>query len=455
MDDSSGPISLIIILLAGSALLTLAYSALKNSRPAQLAEQAEGGSSRAKQALRLLNAETHLDISYQLALTLIRFSIAALLALLLVGVTSGDDAILTVPAAIILFLFISALLLIPGELLPEGTGSRFSDNLSLTLLPLLRFVILVLSPLTWLILGLSYLFSRLSGSEAYVNTVTEEEIMTLVNASYTGGAIEDEEQRMIYSVLQLDNSSARELMTPRIDVIALAIDAPIKDALATFIETGFSRIPVYEDNVDDIVGLLYAKDLLEIWQDEHLQHETQLIRDMLRTVHYIPEDRPADKVLVRMRDQKIHMAVVEDEYGGTSGVITIEDLIEEIIGDIQDEHDSDELIEYEQLSEDEYLVEALMDLDDLNDLLDTNFDTDANDTLGGFIFMRLGRVPEAGEVLETAEVRLVIQSLDGRRIRKVHLTRLRPSDSDDNENIDTLIDSTAEILDEKTLEDAS
>lgn len=425
MDESSGHLSIILGLIIFHALITLAYAALKNSRLSVLQEQAEEGNQRARQALALLNAESRLAISYSLSMTLLHYSIAALTTILVIlPALSGDTAMPPVLAFVIVIL-VGALLLIPGDIVPESIGSTYNQSFALLLLPLLRLVVLLLSPITLILLNISYLFSRLFGSSNRINTVTEEEIMTLVNAGHTGGTIEDEEKAMIYSVLQLDSTNARELMTPRIDVVAFDINTPVRESLDLFIDSGFSRIPVYEDNIDNIVGVLYAKDLLPLCNGT-TDGTQRPVRDLLRPAYFVPEDRQADKLLREMQNRKTHMAIVEDGYGGTSGIVTIENLIEEIVGDIQDEYDDHEEAEYVQNGDDDYLIDASMDLDDVNDLLNTTFDTNMTDTLGGFIYMQLGRVPEVGEIIETDEVTLLVRSIDGRRIRKVHVTRKHP-----------------------------
>jgi putative hemolysin len=204
-------------------------------------------------------------------------------------------------------------------------------------------------------------------------------------------------------------------------------------ALGKFIETGHSRIPIYAEKIDSIKGLLYAKDLLTMWHNGGPKIES--IADIVRPVYFVPEDKRADLVLKEMQAGKIHFAVVVDEYGGTAGIVTIENLIEEIIGDIQDEYDPDEEDEFIKQGEHEYMIDASMDLDDMNELLDVNLPTEENDTLGGFIYSQLGRVPTVGEVIDDTERNLMmrVESVDGRRIRKVHVTRIAKSETDDED----------------------
>ncbi len=243
--------------------------------------------------------------------------------------------------------------------------------------------------------------------------------MTLVDAGEKAGTIEDEEKEMIYSVLQFGETLAREVMVPRIDVVALDITTPLREALGTFIESGHSRIPVYEGSIDTIKGLLYAKDILPVLQNG----DSKSIGDLMRPAYFVPETKRADVLLAELKARKIHMALVVDEYGGTAGLVTIEDLLEEIVGDIRDEFDIHEEAEYEQLGPDEFSVDAAMNIDDFNELMDTELPSEDTDTLGGYMYSRFGRVPAVGETVETPSLVLRVEEVEGQRIRRVHVTR--------------------------------
>jgi len=268
-----------------------------------------------------------------------------------------------------------------------------------------------------------------------VNTVTEEEILSLVTEGNTDGTIQDNERQMIFSVLQLDQTNVREVMTPRIDIIAVDVHTPLSEAMNEFISSGFSRLPVFEENIDNIVGLLYAKDLLNLWRVGGMENG-RTVRDLVRPAHFVPETKLASELLRELQNRKVHMAIVVDEYGGTSGLVTIENLIEEIVGDIQDEYDINEEDEYEVDTDGIYTVDASMDLDDFNELLDVDLEAPETDTLGGYIYMRLGHVPDEGEVIDTDELTLTVLSIDGRRIRKVQVEHkeIVDTESEDNDN---------------------
>jgi CBS domain containing-hemolysin-like protein len=253
--------------------------------------------------------------------------------------------------------------------------------------------------------------------------VTEEEIKLMVDAGSEGGAIEDEEKEMIYSIFQFGDTLAREVMVPRIDMVSLEIDMTINEALNTIVKVGHSRIPVYEQSIDHIKGLLYAKDLLIAWRDGK---QDRTIREMLRPAHFVPESKKAGDLLTEMQQQKVHLVIVVDEYGGTAGLVTLEDLIEEIVGEIRDEYDFNEEEAYQQVNETTYIFDAGIDLDDLNRLLDVHLPTDESDTLGGYVFSQMGKVPTQGEVFEADHLRIEVLSVDDRRIRKIRVEKVAP-----------------------------
>lgn len=422
LDDSPSYILTIIILLLAETTITLVYAALQNSRHTELQEAAEAGQSSAKMALALLKKPSRLYFTYILSRVLLHFGIALVATLWLVTPSLADQSTLSWPIAILLVMVIAAASVIVGTTVPEAVGSAYAIPMVTLLIFVLRLLVLFLQPITLLLTGISTILARLFGSEGLVNIVTEEEIMTLVNAGHTGGAIEDEEKAMIYSILQLDATLAREMMVPRIDMVALDADTTVQDAVEVFLESGYSRIPVYEENIDKILGLVYAKDVLNLLNNGGLAGHT--VRDLVRSAYFVPETRSADKLLSDLQTHNIHMAIVVDEYGGTSGLVTIENIMEEIVGDIRDEYDTNEEHEYIQLNEHEYLMDAGMDIDDINTLLNISLSSDETDTLGGYIYLKIGRVPIAGEEVMTDEILLRVHSIEGRRIRKVSVKRI-------------------------------
>jgi putative hemolysin len=277
------------------------------------------------------------------------------------------------------------------------------------------------------------LAARLLGTNRRRPTlVTEEEIMTMVDAGQEGGVIEQEEKAMIYSIIQLGDTLAREIMVPRIDILAFDEHTSLDEASRMLLETGHSRAPVFSGTIDQVIGLIYAKDLLEAWVagQQHRQ-----IKELLREAYFVPEAKKVDDLLQEMQSRQVHMSIVVDEYGGTAGLVTIEDIVEEIVGEIRDEYDLMEELPYQKLEEDAYLFNGGIDLDDVNNLLGTQLPKNTSETLGGFIYSRLGRVPTAGEVVEDSGLRLEVEQVTGRRIRKIRAEVIRsPMVESENED---------------------
>ncbi len=416
---------LLFILICVHGAISLLNAALHHASRSTLRERADEGDKSARRILDLTERTLQLGMTVSLAHILTRFAIATVLVLLLFDtITESDGAarLLTAAATVVLGATVTLIL---GDLVPEALGATYAGVLVRLALTPMQVLVTLMSPLTALVLLLSRLIARLFGSTPLVYLVTEEEIMTLVDAGHSGGAIEEEEKDMIYSVLQLGESSARELMTPRIDIVALEVNNTIMEALSAFVESGFSRVPVYEDSIDNVIGLLFAKDILTVLKNRN-DLQSQAIRDLIRPSYFVPETKRADALLKEMQAKNLHLAIVVDEYGGTSGLITIENLIEEIIGDIRDEYDFGEEEEFVEVGDGSYLIDASMDLDDVNDLLDCSIDTSHADTLGGYIYLALGRVPKANETITTDILSMSIKSIDGHRIRKVAVRKIVP-----------------------------
>ena len=245
-----------------------------------------------------------------------------------------------------------------------------------------------------------------------------------------GEPLEEFEMRMIRGVVELDTTIAREIMVPRVDVEAVEIGTPISDVVDRMIESGHSRLPVYREALDHIEGLVYARDLLKILNDPS-DDSTMLTDEMLREPIFIPETKTLEELLTEFQETRVHIAIVIDEYGGAEGIVTIEDLLEEIVGEIQDEFDSGEP-EIEQVAENEYIMDARASLDDLRDRLDVVVEADGFDTLGGLVYQRLGKIPTIGEKVSHDGLTIEVVSTVGRRLKMLKVT----AQSDSSESID-------------------
>jgi putative hemolysin len=323
----------------------------------------------------------------------------------------------------IVMLGVALFTLIFGEMLPANIALGHTEGIAIGAAGIINGLAHVLAPMLRMMQWISGKFAAPFVGRSDPSLVTEEEIKMMVDAGSEGGVIEDEEKEMIYSVIEFGDTVAREVMIPRIDMVALECNTSLRDALNTIIQAGHSRIPVFEESIDHIRGLLYAKDLLIRLRDGDMDHP---IKDILRPAHFVPESKKAGDLLTDLQQRKIHLAVVVDEYGGTAGIVTLEDLIEEIVGEIRDEYDFNEEEIYQQVADHEYVVDAGIALDDFNRLLDLHLPTDDSDTLGGYIFSTLGKVPVAGERIEDEHMIIEVLSIDDRRIRKIRAIRKPP-----------------------------
>jgi putative hemolysin len=308
------------------------------------------------------------------------------------------------------------------EFMADNLALRNPEQWALRLSGVAYAIRMLMTPLSWL---LSRFASQINGNaeERAYALVTEEEIMTLVDAGEEDGVIEEEEKAMIYSIFQLADTLVREVMVPRIDMLAFEQDTSLVEATESFMQTGFSRAPVFQDSIDNIVGLLYYKDLLAAWRDGV---EDQIVKSLCREAYFVPEAKRVDDLLTEMQVKQVHMAIVVDEYGGTAGLVTIEDLVEEIVGEIRDEYDYAEELPFQKLHEGEFLFSGRIDLDDVNLMTEAELPKETSETLGGFIYSRLGKVPVKGEVVEAGGLRLIVEEVSGRRIRKIRAHRLTP-----------------------------
>jgi CBS domain containing-hemolysin-like protein len=276
-----------------------------------------------------------------------------------------------------------------------------------------RTIDFVLSPLSTL---LTLLLGSPAMLEHRLSPVTEDELKNWVEEDQPEGSLEQGERQMIYSIFHFGDTLSREIMIPRIDILSLEASTPLEEAIQSLIKSGHSRVPVYEETVDNIIGLLYAKDLLRV----RLEGQSlSSLRSLLRPAYFVPEAKKVDELLREMQSRSVHMALVVDEYGGIAGLVTMEDIVEEIVGEIRDEYDQGEEQVLEQVSDNEYIFHGRIDLDDFNNVMDTHITKDVADTLGGFIYSQIGRVPVGGEQVEVDNLLLTVEQVSGRRIRRV------------------------------------
>jgi putative hemolysin len=313
--------------------------------------------------------------------------------------------------------FVVIILLVFGEIGPKIYAARASDSFALTVAPVILFLSRILTPLIWLVERVSPKFGI--GKETTEPSVTEEEIKEWIDVGKEDGTLEQGEQDMLYSVLEFADTTAREIMTPRVDVIAMEDTVSFEDAIRIFNETGFSRIPVYHDQIDNITGILNVKDVFSAMVS-HRKDST--IKEVMYDPMFVPETKKIDDLLKELQVHRVQMAIVIDEYSSFVGIVTVEDILEEIVGDIMDEYDKEEP-EVQNISEGVFVVDAQMWVEDINERMEIDLPVDESyETIGGLIIDRLGHIPlHPGEKAEINDGRitLVVMQMHGRRIVKV------------------------------------
>jgi putative hemolysin len=436
--DSSIPIIVLLVLVFLHAFFAAAEVAIVSIRKSRLNQLIEEGHQPAQWVANMAEDATRLLTTTQFALKLLGFLAVALAASTygdpLAGWLAGLNLVWLSPishplAIVIITLGLVFLVLVFGELIPRELASRSPEPIAFLAIYPMRVAAVVAVPLARVVVAVNRLFMGRGEEVPHgLPYIIEEEIKTLVDAGEEGGFIEEEEKEMIYSIFEFGDTLAREVMVPRIDVVAIEVNTSVSDALDVVMQAGHSRIPVYEETMDNIVGLLYAKDLLQYLRDDTSNLK---LRNMLRNVYYIPETKKVDELLQELQQRQVHIAIVVDEYGGIAGLVTIEDILEEIVGEIQDEYDSEEAF-MEVINEDEIVFNGRMDLDDVNHIMDLELPTDRSDTLGGLVYTNLGRVPIVGDKVSVENVEIVVLSVERRQIKKVKVVRLPVEERPEN-----------------------
>ena len=312
------------------------------------------------------------------------------------------------------------LILIFGEITPKNIAIDYTEEIVLFIAPIMNVFVKIFSPIVWVLTnftnGLLHLFGL--NKQEKKPLITEEELKTIVEVSSQEGVLESDEKEIIDNIFEYSDMRVKDIMIQRMDIVAVDVSATYEEVVAAFGEKQFSRIPVYEDTIDNIVGVLYAKDLFFIPVEKIKQFD---IKKYMREPFYTYEFIKISDFFRRMQGDRIHIAIVLDEYGGVAGIITMEDIIESILGDINDEYDPQDEEDIVCIKEGEYLVNGSVRLEDLNEEIGTHFESEDFESIGGFILGILGRIPRTGEIINYESIRFVIEKVDKSRIMKIRL----------------------------------
>jgi putative hemolysin len=447
---SGNPVSdlaVVVILILIGGFFAASEMALITVKRHRLGQLADDGNNAARSAQRLVEDPGRFLATIQIAITFLGFLSGAVGAVAFSGGLA--DLIVRIPllgigrntassvAFVIMTLLIALASIIVGELVPKTLALNFPERLALFVSRPIAVIQGLLSPIVWVVSRSSALLVRLLGGTekpqgGYLST---EELKLLVETGSEQGQIEEEEKEMIHGVIELGDKRVHEVMVPRIGIRAVNVDDPIDQVLEMIIAAGHSRLPVFEESLDNIVGILYAKDLLPYLKGGGRDNGAIDIRTLVRPPVYVPESKAVDELLHDMQTAKRHIAIVVDEYGGTAGLVTMEDVVEEIVGEIQDEYDTEEALVEAIPSEAEraFRLDGRVSMDDLRDLFelsdDDEPDEEAYDTVGGFVVHREGRIPLPGAETPFRDgVTLRVEAAEPRRVARVVASRPLRSD---------------------------
>ena len=421
-------LGLILLLILLNGFFVAAEIAFVTVRRTRLDELADEGDRRAARALRLLKDPGRFLAVIQVAITFLgalasavaAVSIVELLATPLSGVSwIGERA--GALALLVVTLLVSIVSIVLGELIPKGFALANPDRIALAASGPISLFAKIVSPLVALLVLLTKAISKPFGIDpTRTPELSAAEIRLIVEQGSQQGVLEAEEEQMISAVMSLSDSKLHEVMVPRIDIVAIDQEATFDEAVEVVLKEGHSRTPLYRESVDHIVGILYAKDLLRLIAAGGPRPR---LRDIMRPALFVPESQSVDDLLHELQRRKVHMAVVLDEYGGTAGLVTIEDLLEEIVGEIQDEFDEEEPMKVE-IGPGEVILDGRADIDDLTELVEPALeleDDEEYDTLGGFVYHRIGRVPVVGDAVVIEPFVITVIKVSGRRVGKVRV----------------------------------
>lgn len=401
----------LIILLALSGFFSSAETSMISVSKIRLRTLSEEGNKRADLVLKILHQQSKMLSAILIGNNLVNTSAASIASLI---AYSFGGAAVSIATFIITFL-----ILVFGEITPKTWATKKAESLSLAYAPIIMLIMNVLTPVIWFVNLFSNLLLKLLGVKSSDKnpSMTESELRTIMDVSHEAGVIEEDEKDMMNNVVDLGDAKAKEVMVPRVHVVMAESTSTYQDLLNIFREEQFTRIPIYEDKIDNIIGLVNMKDLL-LYDD--LTHFN--IKDILRKPYFTYENKKVSELLVEMKQSTFNLAIVMDEYGELAGIITLEDIIEEIVGDVHDEYDEHEENNIRQLSKNVYDVKGYLSLHDLNDALDLELDSEDFDSIGGLVIDALGRLPQAGDETTLHNgIKIRVLSIEKNRIEEVRL----------------------------------
>ena len=436
-----GQIILLLVLIIINAYFAAAEMAIVSVNKNRIRSLAQEGNKKAQALAGLIDEPNKFLSSIQVVITLAGFLTSAEAAVSFsddvgawlehAGIPYGTEI-----SVILVTLVLAFFTLVLGELLPKRLAMLHADKIAMGVVKPILFISVIFKPFVWLLSVTVTLILKLLRQRTDVTSVeySEDDVVSMLEAGQESGELKEEGKKMITSIFAFDDLLAYEVMTPRTDVFSIDINAPTEDYIDELMELRYSRIPVYEDDSDNIIGILYIKDYLIKAREAGFDNVD--FRSILRKPYFVPETKNIDSLFFELQTTKQHIAILIDEYGGFSGIVTMEDIIEEVMGDIDDEYDEVEP-EIQKIADDTYIVDGSMDLDDIDEELGIDLESENSETIGGFIIDILGEIPDendTGREIEYENCRFRIDSVRDRRIEKITITILPVSENEENDD---------------------
>ncbi len=405
-------IGILILLICGSAFFSASETALTSLSKIHLRRMVDENIKNADKIQQLLDDPNRLLSTILVGNNLVNNGASALTTALAIQIFNGD----TGSGAGVATAVITVVILIFGEITPKTIAAQKAEKVALLVVNIIAFFQWIFTPVVWILNVVTGVFARVVGCKhgEKAPLITKAELETILNVSHEEGVLEQEERNMIHNVFHFGGSKAKDVMTQRRNIMAIALDATYEEFVEVIREEGFSRVPVYEEDLDHIVGVLYVKDVF-LGNEEAFSP-----KKFMREPFFTYENKPLAGLFAQMRDNRMGLAVVLDEYGGTSGIVTVEDMVEEIVGEIEDEFDEQEE-EIKIVKENEYLVDGSTRLEDVNEMVGCALESSEVDTIAGYILMLLEQIPKGGEKIETENLLFKVEHMEKNRIDKVRI----------------------------------
>ena len=425
--DPSQTIKLVvlIILLFLSGFFSSAETALTTVSQIRLLSLSQAGNKRAALTLRVKDNTSKMLSAVLIGNNIVNISASSLATTLAIDISGGNSLVGLFTGILTIFV------LIFGEIIPKTLATMHSEKMSLAFSPIINMLMIILTPVIYIINLISNSVLTLMGANKSKsqNTYTEDELRTIVSVSHKEGVIESDKKQIINNLFDFGNALAKDVMIPRIDMTSISIDSTYQEIISIFRQEKYTRLPVYENSNDNVVGLINVKDLLLYDPDESFN-----VRDILREPYYTYEFKNVSELMDELKKNSNNIVIVLDEYGSTVGMITLEDLLEEIVGEIQDEYDEDEDEDFKKVDNNTYIIDGSTRIDDINDMFGTSLSSEEYESIAGYIIETLDKLPDVGDFIETDTLKIVVKSLDKNRIETVELTLLHKDEKEDTEN---------------------